>query len=90
MLSSDTRSAPTAGGLPRQVEFAGALDRYITSYIAEQRRQIRRPIERAPNLRLIDSADAGARRVGAFIVDALESLGSAMSAGGRFPFAWPM
>lgn len=78
MLSDETQSAATtvnAGvNLPREVEFAQALDRYMTGYIAEQQRRLQRPRLNGPFLRV--------RRL---CVEALERLGGAMSGGGRFP-----
>jgi hypothetical protein len=101
MLSDDTQSAPTLvnGGLsfPRDVEFAQALDRYMTSYTAEQRRRLQRPMLGRILRRLIDTTGTPAisrghahgtravRASAAFIIKALQGLGSAMSDGGKFP-----
>jgi hypothetical protein len=82
MLFDDTQSAPTPvnGGLsfPRDIEFAQALDRYMTSYIAEQRRRLQRPRQSGLLRRLT-------QQLAALPSDALERLGSAMSGGGRSP-----
>ena len=81
MLSHGTHSfAPAAkGGLcsSRDVEFARALDRYMTSYDAEQQRR-RRPRLNGVHPRLM-------RQLAASFIEALERLGGAMSSGGRSP-----
>jgi hypothetical protein len=82
MFSDDTQSTPTPmiTGLSsaREVEFAQTLDRYMTSYIAEQRRRLRRPRPSGLLRRLM-------LQLAALSTDALERLGSAMSGGGKLP-----
>jgi hypothetical protein len=78
MFTDDAQSVPPAlTGAPaslREAEFRQALDRFMASYLAEERRRLR---GRSETWIL--------RRLGPAIVRALECLGNAMSGNGRYP-----
>jgi hypothetical protein len=81
MLSNYTQSTHTAEvyrvGSSREIEFADALNGYMTSYVADHRRRLQRPLG-ALGLRIAE------RLLAALIIGALRWLGSAMS-GGTLP-----
>jgi hypothetical protein len=84
MLSNSNQSPQTvmAGRVSsaREIEFAEALDRYMANYRVDSDQP-----RRQRTMRNADGTPAVLWHLAGFIIVALELLGGAMSAGGRYP-----